>query len=955
MGSSIVVPPRVGLITSSDAPAIGERHYLGFIGDEQYYQDPYNLGAFRSQAVNSYAPGLRLPAKLHGISYIHEALARQVIEELGPEFQGNISMGDLTDVCTVDELQYFLTTLEKIKSATPLNRVLLFLIGNHEVFHAGTTNSGRNFGSLLGIIFSLNMGRNYKDNVHGPEAGGNDNVLDKDILVRTLYHFAFGRELDPPVLTQSNHQSYSLSNGTQGQWDNLEQVYRDFWKQEPDGSFSAITKNKLHNEEARPEERWVQTTAAKMEDLQTQNGNHPVYMIGLDTMDYTGISSAVAGGIYGYVSYEQVQRVKAFIYMKKKENPGAKFMLGGHHNIPDLAKFLQSQLSDILSDDDVICYIGAHAHIRGYANLADAQNANTYHINRNTPLPQITVPSVMDYPNEMMVLEYGVKNPQDNELYFEFTFKSIDEDHLPGHTALVDAEIDKLRPSFNTFASGLAHFDDPQTALLGSPKANLWDKLETLLDIDHGLILRKGRLVDTAVAHDVIPTMVQANILYKRLALAQIKITLIENGYSELALAIETAYSNYLDSLISYYEDTYSEETHSNPQQDIDPHDDHPDPLSHEQHVNIHYLDRYKDALAQVIATAQQTVKSDIKYVQSTPHILELMGDDLNFFKDWVIQYNNLQNTKAEDRALSAMANLFGNEYFGSIRSHLWEIPYGSQAAAFATLAGLESARIEQAYKDGEADEKAKGGGQIVPDTIRFTVSTEDDDISLLDLPNPIDNSSLLTSLFKKKPDSMPIMLHNTDTGTHHTTFAIGATRSDGTNTYNGDKNTPINGIFNTFGLRSGQVWHFFGGSNQARMTVGAEGEFFFDWQRTRLNIDGDRNVDVWRNNLGLVGRGSIGFGDPWGWISIGAFVQTGMALRQIDEDPLTGNWGSFSPALVMGAGASIGFLDGILTVDIGRQWYIGENNTAIKTVFGGASVDILALCRFFEVRRRDR
>src|SRR3989338_8003545 len=164
-------------IDAPESPG-GESHVLQFIGDEQYFDDPEALGFYRSLTVLGVGPpGLRLPGMTFGIPFLHETLAQDIPPEYQELYQGMISTGDVADVASTEEVKAFINTLARLKEMNktyPVGRLLLFLIGNHDVLHAGTANGGSNFFGLLGIALNLQWGRTYSRDVHEAEVGSQD-------------------------------------------------------------------------------------------------------------------------------------------------------------------------------------------------------------------------------------------------------------------------------------------------------------------------------------------------------------------------------------------------------------------------------------------------------------------------------------------------------------------------------------------------------------------------------------------------------------------------------------------------------------------------------------------------------------------------------------------------------------------------------------------------------------
>ncbi|MBI2341031.1 MAG: hypothetical protein HYU99_11805 [Deltaproteobacteria bacterium] len=1009
--------------SANGVPPAGESHVLQLIGDEQYFDDPEALGFYRSLTVLGVGPpGLRLPGMTFGVPFLHEALAQDIPPEYQGLYQGMIAMGDAADVASTEEIKMFIHTLARLKEMNktyPVGRLLLFLIGNHDVFHAGTANSGSNFFGLLGVALNLQWGRNYTRDVHGAEVGSEGNILNKARLIEFIYRFFLEEEPNTVQLAysyapseslrekQSNSffdtsSTYRIKGENKKNWQNTTEVFNDFWHQSKDESFNALVKY-LPNKDKRPEQSLLSVSAVKMEDLETANGNHPVYFIALDTMDYLKDGSEF-GATSGHVSSIQVQIVKAFIAEMTARHPGAKpkFILGGHFPATSITNLKISGLNEILSDEEVIAYVAGHTHERGFEDLADRETAFKYGINRANPLPMIVVPAVMDFPNETVFLKYGVENPESNKLYFEFTFHGIDWRTIPGLNGDVIHELRQIYPYLDSFTVALSKIDNEQLCRFADPATPLYDKGYLALSLDEGLLTRPGAINDFVIAQDVIPTMVENNILYKRLFLSMVKLNLMDLGLQAEADSLADAYLQRLNHLMEYYERIRSENY-------LDGDD---------AHQKVHDLDGFSKPLdVEVDRLKEIAPKFDPEKFhdeeewkkQLAPQERQLvfmadatalMQEDLNYFKDWLIRFEKLRRSEARDEDYRKMTDLFGNHYFKTIRSHLWNSPPESAAAAFAALVHLVSAKMYRAYRKPLTSQFTSE--REVPDRIRVEVSTETGAISFEteDLPDPPplpsfeghfqegapppiqeetkpDQKEGLSDLvvpssgthyleFGKKEDVLPVEEEKKPAYRipWHWQWRAKGYLGYGTTVFNEGRSNEYraSGYNNGFHMDIGAQAHLLSRPKLPRINVQGNVGTNLEFQNRNVPVEGGiaENTSL---NIDVPLQGALTFGDPFGIFDVGPLIEIGPSWVQYDTDPLDGRPGSFKPSVIRGTGLQLNLLEGAVwfqwlnELDQGGAFSMDEHSRKLgpvpMTMMLG--VDFFQMGRWASMRDRDK
>lgn len=951
----------------------GETHYIRFIGDEQLFDEPRQRSFYRALSVLGVGPpGLRLPGMTTATPYITQLMARIGIPEEHKHLnQGIISTGDTGDVGSTREIDLFFRIFDKIKAYDPLNQLLMYVLGNHDVIHAGAANSGDNFFGVLG--FGLNLWdprRNYRRDIHATEVGTTEFILDKLILINKVIDYFAGKdvEVNPVILAHSYAPSqylrsnqnnmmrempsvYRLKGEKEKNWNDVDEVFSDFWKQKGDNVWEAIVGYKMETPKRRPEQKEFMVRMIKAEEMNTTNGDHPLYFIALDTMDYMDDGTDL-GAIQGHVSSEQVQVIKAAILkakvLVKKDNPHAqaKFVFVGHFDPTRIANFKESGLNEILSDEDVVTYVGAHTHDRGYKDLNSPELAIKYGIQRTTSLPVIIDPSVTDWPNEMLVLKYGVENPSTNEFYLDFTFTGIDRDEIPGLNDQVLAEYKEILPYLNSFGEALKRFDDAKLAEFANPNTPLYRKIYLAAQLDDGLLTKPGALHDLVIAHDVIPTMIQDNVLHKRLFADMIKLEVADSGYQDQANAFEGAYTKRLDHLVGYYEGIRQAKSKGENPSDMEAHD----------------LDKFQKEYEQKVAELKQLAQglSDEgpakERLQQMVDIADMLATDLEDFRAWVERYNRKREDQTQsDEELRALADLYGYSHIQGIMEHMKDLPVESPAAAYAILVGLESAVIYRDYRNPITS--LAGEEKEVPDNIRITVSTETSRIQVTqkDLP---DATWLSIPSYKSigaeviPQETVPESgIGRTNQVQGHWEVTTGLSHGNMTTSFEEGTKGPFvtTGPQNGISVEVGRQWHLLNSQYVPRInTCGGLGAGI-KWQNYQnIPVDGGR-VEQWTLNGELPLYGCVTVGDPFGWIDVGGKMMAGPALRTYDENPLDESMGVLLPTGYWSYGLVAHLAEGSVWAQYMREnylnsefytnggiWSVGVNAPALKRVLVG-------------------
>ncbi|EKD41222.1 MAG: hypothetical protein ACD_73C00799G0002 [uncultured bacterium] len=637
--------------------------------------------------------------------------------------------------------------------------------------------------------------------------------------------------------------------------------------------------------------------AVKMGEYDTSKGKLPLYMIGLDTMDYTSGKSAL-GAINGHLSPLQIKIVKAFIEQKKKENPNAKFIISGHYPATSIEEVGYSGLSKLLEDESIIAVVGAHHHRRNFINLADKKYQEELGFTRKQPLPQITVPAIMDGPNEITGMKYGVVN---DELVLQFDFLGIDPEKVPGIDSEVKKAFDDIIPQLLSYRDAIQHITDPRIrefALQGTSTAR---KVYLLLHPDSGLIADSGRLHDHMIARDVIPTMVEDAQLYLRIAENATYLTLTEAGLKAEALNLRNAFYAHQKELDDYYERIHQGQY-----------------TNLVEHSAFHKLDEKSDevnvATYKVLEAIKQKLEAD---PTTTIKQKELLGkvdhvvDDLHRFQDaykfWLQRYENLKRADRDDADYVFAADIFSSGYFRSIQQHIEALPYGSKAHAFMTLIFKESAKQRDQFYQKIPDKK-------IPDHIELHFSSKTSQLSLVPSGPTFftdaewqENKRRVGHAPGMDPAINPPEVFHDPKPEEHWVLRAGGSFLQGNNSFVCD-----------FGGR----WHLLEGLSAPRLSV--------EW------VAGIKTGGIKGPEAPL--KFAFNIGDPFGFIDVGPLLSSGLAYDGSEVSPF------------LGIGGQTNIREGLLTFNFQHKWYHEMNNKWSGNWELTFNTDIMTLLRSFDI-----
>lgn len=196
--------------------------------------------------------------------------------------------------------------------------------------------------------------------------------------------------------------------------ENLQKNFRAFWKRSKGTKMGLNRETQfwecIVNYDIADEKQKSRTTdvnpfyiqAAEVCRFRVSDGtDYPVYTISIDGLDHVNLVAATGAGI----SELQVRLIEIFMDQMLKENPRARFKFSCHFSAEDLAKTkllfpwrrrrgkkAREAFRRLLSREEVILYSFGHTHSRGVTDLNKSLK-----LKRKTPLMEINVPSLIDY------------------------------------------------------------------------------------------------------------------------------------------------------------------------------------------------------------------------------------------------------------------------------------------------------------------------------------------------------------------------------------------------------------------------------------------------------------------------------------------------------------------------------------------------------------------------------
>ncbi|MBI3541375.1 MAG: hypothetical protein HY073_04485 [Deltaproteobacteria bacterium] len=619
-----------------------------------------------------------------------------------------IGTGDIGDIANVREPKIYYDTLKKLSEADPLLRSLLFIIGNHDVIYTGVLGDGLDFLGVPTLILDLEGKRSLGQEIHLPEVGGQENVQNKEILIKFLYKKVFNQEPDPALLREATHHRYRLKKGEDWvPWDSPK-TFPTFWKQKEDGSWNALVKNvPLPDVNDRPEQKWTYVSATR---LKTPPSSPPVFFIARDDMDYSNDGTEF-GALQGHVSNRQVRLIESFMDEMARQYPGAKFIIGGHFPLTSVANVHGSGLFRVLSDKRLIAAIAAHTHQRGYADLSQGSFAEDNEIRRSgQPLPEITVPSMTDFPNEDVLMQYGLKSGDPNTTFFNFSFVGMDESKIPGNSEEVCKELKATRSHILTYPDSLRHIKDPMIREFATPGTSIMRRIYLGME----LLKRPGALYDLVIAEDVIPSMIADTKYYLYSSIRIVKLGLMEAGMEAEAKDLEKEFSRHYSQL-----DAYRERIWVNHYSDTEP-----------DHDALFEPDLFTEELSKKVFSVQDKMRERLK----DNHLTEMQRDVLEItnsaipnlkgfmedYKYWLQRYETNLHALRPNSNMINEASLGASKHYKALMTLFGSIPQGSWAASYMTHTFIEAAEQRKEFRFG-----AQALAKWVPDWVRVEVGRD--------------------------------------------------------------------------------------------------------------------------------------------------------------------------------------------------------------------------------------
>ncbi|MBF0106575.1 MAG: hypothetical protein HQM16_14765 [Deltaproteobacteria bacterium] len=363
-------------------------------------------------------------------------------------FTGIVGMGDFLDLGCRQEETPLMFSIRQLLATSPELKFVLMARGNHDGGqYMGTVYSLKNFLGLIDDFWSDSR-EDYQQDI----CGGRGNTLTISSAIEFFDSLLRGPDHISPFSTivsqvQTTGPSGYTSQGISFDFKNTKKVFDDLWhKDNHQDRWDAII---YKQEDAPPKNtgvkkspdqketdfsnipgevnQWIHLQAFKQtEFVVPQKGSVPIYQITLDTQDFTAADDDESS-VKGHVSAFQIGVVKNFIDQKLAENPNAKFKIIMHYPFEVMESSSRRALKKLLGHDAVIMLFDAHRHIRRH----DQDVSDQFDLDRNTPLPRISVPSTTDETPEIAIEEmsFDVQGTH-YTIGLNYTFRGIEEEEI---------------------------------------------------------------------------------------------------------------------------------------------------------------------------------------------------------------------------------------------------------------------------------------------------------------------------------------------------------------------------------------------------------------------------------------------------------------------------------------------------------------------------------------------
>lgn len=939
------VPPALPATASTEIPAIECPDTFLIFGDTQI---PYlkTRSAIRSSIINSRSPAVRLPLSELAVPSFYYYLVKQHYADIPEQCRelsdkGGFLLGDVGDTAAKPEPEYFAQAQGHVEQSFPGYKLRTIAPGNHDAFPNGTFNNGEAFLGLIGILLNVEgRERSFIDNVATYEVGSKDQLLNKEDFLRFMY-----RELQlpwtPVELKDSSQSDYSLDGEkSQVDWKRSGEVARTFWRQAPDGKGYYALVHYTKDEEALPEQKWLTLHAVPMGEYGTEGGSTPVYAITLDSIDFIEDSST-DGALFGHLSYVQTRLVQAFMTQMKIKNPRTRFILSTHFGLHDIDEPWSNTLrtlftpsrwtrpkslyQEILEDESVMAILAAHRHAWDYQDLNDAEyRAQLGLKKRRSPLPQISIPSLIDNPLGGGSLRLYARGP---DLVLDFKRRELNPAPIrAAASAQVLQELAKIKSHLVTYVPAWHNMQDKIMKILAHPDMDLGRGIPYILDYDFGILYEPGKISDELLAKDVVPLMVETAQVKLRAYMAALRLTLYDLELPSDADVLDLQFHKQIGLLDGYYQlmvDKYSgrdpmkafehKERTAEVQQSM--------ASSPQQSAEI--VEKYSEELDRTYLTTIDHIRLHLKELppdHSKRGILvqaESMARDLyalmHVYKEWLKRYEGMLAARRTPNEIGVMTDLMVSAEWERVQQTIRDLPFESSAGRFVTLAGMSSTESrdhffrrfphhrEMPRKILVTSNIKTGEVQITPVPPRYTAEQKSEALAIMPYPQGW-SRDLLT-------DYLEEVDHPRHVG--HWMARVGGSLD-------------VNNA--SFHLHLGGQGHWF------------PEKFGY------LRLSGLGGVEM--NSHGRRGTEFLVSGGPQldllGNVALGAFGSFGLALGNQDKG------GEAVP--VVGVGGDLQFMEGLIFLRLMKQWY-GQPQAKWEFQPGNlailAGVDVFGLMRF--------